>query len=465
VKSAFLGEIDRVTNGYQLSHLAREHVMSVKKFTTAVLAFTAVITTTTIGSNASAENSSPDSTTTTTIPTPVVAGCATTVSGATSTTVNEAFINLCDVVLTQKDEGYDDAVTLNGATFMCSSIPAGTPTAFNRTYFENRMDEISRQVSDWRNTSPRATWAPVNPAKQNCNFPFTSKENSASTSFPVSSTKYGSGSFATTCTTEFKMDTNFVYTMTIPTTNPDNNVDSQGRLLMTLPETKAWPWSLGFSGTRNCTWKLALESAGELSGSIAQNFGDLPKTQANVAWNCKDGYTKVICVSYTVTSEITVTGGTKAFEGASGSGIQTDVRILPALLIDMPFEANGTVLAASVGARYKRSVVKLASSVAKPKSSISLRFKSNPSPVVKKMSYTVSNARKASCSITGKAGSKTITLVKAVKSSSTGLISTSLTNATLRSKLKLSAGKKASLTITCAVGKKKVVKRVSQVLQ
>ena len=435
--------------------------MSVKKFTTAVLAFTAVITTTTIGSNASAETSSPDSTTTTTIPTPVVAGCATTLSGATSTTVNEAFINLCDVVLTRKDEGYDDAVTLNGATFMCSSIPAGTPTAFNRTYFENRMDEISRQVGDWRLqrvSNPTAPWAPVNPPKQNCNFPFTSKESSASTSFPVSSTKYGSGSFATTCTTEFKMDTSFVYTMTIPTSEPSGNS-------MVLPQTKAWPWSLGFSGTRNCTWKLTLDSAGELSGTIAQNFGDLPKTQANVAWNCKDGYTKVICVSYTVTSDIAVTGGTKAFEGASGSGIQTDVRILPALLIDMPFEADGTVLAASVGARYKRSVVKLASSVAKPKSSISLRFKSNPSPVVKKMSYTVSNARKATCSITGKAGSKTITLVKTVKSSSTGLISTSLTDATLRSKLKLSAGKKASLTITCTVGKKKVVKRVSQVLQ
>ena len=132
--------------------------------------------------------------------------------------------------------------------------------------------------------------------------------------------------------------------MTIPTANPEGNS-------MVLPATKAWPWTLGFSGTRNCTWKLSLGTTGELSGTIAQNFGDLPKTQANVAWNCKDGYTKVICVSYTVTSEITVTGGTSAFNGASGSGIQTDVRILPALLIDMPFEADGTVLAASSSAR------------------------------------------------------------------------------------------------------------------
>jgi hypothetical protein len=436
--------------------------MSAKKFTTALLAVTVVITATTLSTNASAPPTSTDvTTTTTTVATPVVAGCSTTVTGATSTTVDDAFVNLCDVVLTRKDEGYDDAVTLNGATFKCTSIPAGTTTDFNRTYFENRMDEISAQVGAWRLakvSNPNAPWAPVNPPKQSCNFPFTSKESNTDATFPVNSTKFGAGSFATTCTTEFKMDTTFVYTMTIPTANPEGNA-------MVLPATKAWPWSLGFSGTRSCTWKLTFGSAGELSGTIAQNFGDLPKTQANVAWNCRTGYTKVICVSYTVTSEITVTGGTGTFAGASGSGIQTDVRILPALLIDMPFEANSTVLAASSGARYKLPVLKLAETVAKPKSSLSLRFKSKTSATNKKLSFTVSNARKATCSITGKSGSSNVTLVKSVKSSSKGLISTSLSTSTLRSKLKLAAGKTAALTISCAVGKSKVVRRVSQVLK
>ena len=437
--------------------------MSAKKFTTALLAVTVVITATTLSTNASAPPNSTDvtTTTTTTVATPVVAGCSTAVTGATSTTVDEAFVNLCDVVLTRKDEGYDEAVTLNGATFKCTSIPAGTTTDFNRTYFENRMDEISAQVRAWRLakvSNPNAPWAPVDPPKQSCNFPFTSKESNTDATFPVTSTKFGAGSFATTCTTEFKMDTTFVYTMTIPTANPEGNA-------MVLPATKAWPWSLGFSGTRSCTWKLTFDSAGELSGTIAQNFGDLPKTQANVAWNCRTGYTKVICVSYTVTSEITVTGGTNTFAGASGSGIQTDVRILPALLIDMPFEADSTVLAASSGARYKLPVLKLAGTVAKPKSSLSLRFKSKTSATNKKLSFTVSNARKATCSITGKSGASNVTLVKSVKSSSKGLISTSLSTSTLRSKLKLAAGKTASLTISCAVGKAKVVRRVSQVLK
>jgi hypothetical protein len=431
--------------------------MSSKKFTAALLAITGVITVSALGTSASAPPVSTEPTTTTTIATPVVAGCATTVSGATSTTVDEAFINLCDAVLTREDEGYDKEVVLNGATFKCTSIPAGTTTDFNRSYFENRMDEISRQVSDWRNSNPRTTWSPVNPPKQSCNFPFTSKESDTAATFPVSSTKFGAGSFATTCTTEFKMDTTFVYTMTIPTSNPEGNS-------MVLPATKAWPWTLGFSGTRNCTWKLTFGSAGELSGTIAQNFGDLPKTQANVAWNCKEGYTKVICVSYTVTSEITVTGGTNSFEGATGSGIQTDVRILPALLVDMPFEADSTVLAASSGGRYKLPVLKLADAIAKPKSTVSLRFKPKAS-ATKKLSYTVSNARKATCSVTGKSGARNVTLVKSVRSSSKGVISTSLTSSTLRSKLKLTAGKTASLTITCAVGKAKVVRRVSQVLK
>jgi hypothetical protein len=436
--------------------------MSSKKFTTALLAIAGVMTVSSLSTSASAPPNSTDATTTTTttIATPVVAGCATTVSGATSTTVDETFINLCDAVLTRKDEGYDDAVELNGATFKCTSIPSGTTTAFNRTYFENRMDEISAQVGAWRLakvSNPNAPWAPVNPPKQSCNFPFTSKESNTDATFPVTSTKFGSGSFATTCTTEFKMDTNFVYTMTIPTADPVGNA-------MVLPNTKAWPWSLGFSGTRNCTWKLTFGSAGELSGTIAQNFGDLPKTQANVAWNCKEGYTKVICVSYTVTSEITVTGGTNSFEGATGSGIQTDVRILPALLVDMPFEADSTVLAASSVGRYKLPVLKLADKIAKPKSTVSLRFKPKAS-ATKKLSYTVSNARKATCSVTGKSGARNVTLVKSVKSNSKGLISTSLTSSTLRSKLKLTAGKTASLTITCAVGKAKVVRRVSQVLK
>ena len=431
--------------------------MSAKKFNSAILAITVVLTAITLSTNASAETDS----TTTPIATPVVAGCSTTVSGATSTTIDEAYINLCDVVLTRKDQGYDDPVELNGATFKCTSSLDGTATAFNRTYFQDRMNEINSQVGEWRFqrvSNPSAVWAPVNPSKQNCSFPFTSKENNTSASFPVTSSKFGAGSFATTCTTEFKMDTTFVYTMTIPTSDPVGND-------MVLPQTKAWPWTVGFSGTRNCTWKLTLGTTGELSGTIAQNFGNLPKTQASVEWNCKEVFTKVICVSYTVTSEITVTGGTNAFEGATGSGIQTDVRILPALLIDMPFEADGTVLVASAGARYKRPVLKLASSVAKPKSSLSLRFKPKALPTNKKLSFTVSKARKATCSITGKSGSRNITLVKTVKSSSKGLISTSLTTATLRTKLKLSATKKASLTITCAVGKNKVVQRVSQVLK
>ena len=427
--------------------------MSAKKFNSAILAITVVTTAIALSTNASAETDS----TTTPIATPVVAGCSTTVSGATSTTIDEAYINLCDVVLTRKDEGYDDAVELNGATFKCTD-PAGATTAFNRDFYMDRINEINSQVSAWLNTSPRATWAPVNPSKQNCSFPFTSKESNTATSFPVTSSKFGAGSFATTCTTEFKMDTTFIYTMTIPTSDPVGND-------MVLPQTKAWPWTVGFSGTRNCTWKLTLGTTGELSGTIAQNFGNLPKTQASVAWNCKEGFTKVICVSYTVTSEITVTGGTNAFEGATGSGIQTDVRILPALLIDMPFEANSNVSAASAGARYKRPVLKFASAIAKPKSSLSLRFKPKALPTNKKLSFTVSKARKATCSITGKSGSRNITLVKTVKSSSKGLISTSLTTATLRTKLKLSATKKASLTITCTVGKKKVVQRVSQVLK
>jgi len=434
--------------------------MSSKKFTTALLAIAGVMTVSSLSTSASAPPSSTDSTTTTSIATPVVAGCATTVSGATSTTVDEAFINLCDAVLTRKDEGYDAAVELNGATFKCTAIPSGATTAFNRTYFENRMDEISAQVGAWRLakvSNPNAPWAPVNPPKQSCNFPFTSKESNTAATFPVTSSKFGSGSFATTCTTEFKMDTTFVYTMTIPTSNPEGNS-------MVLPATKAWPWTLGFSGTRNCTWTLTFGSTGELSGTIAQNFGDLPKTQANVAWNCKEGYTKVICVSYTVTSEITVTGGTNSFEGATGSGIQTDVRILPALLVDMPFEADSTVLAASSVGRYKLPVLKLADKIAKPKSTVSLRFKPKAS-ATKKLSYTVSNARKATCSVTGKSGARNVTLVKSVKSNSKGLISTSLTSSTLRSKLKLTAGKTASLTITCAVGKTKVVRRVSQVLK
>ena len=95
--------------------------MSAKKFATALLAVTGVIAVSTLSSNASAppDSTGATTTTTTTIATPVVAGCATTVSGATSTTVDEAFINLCDVVLTQKDEGYDDPVKLDGATFKC----------------------------------------------------------------------------------------------------------------------------------------------------------------------------------------------------------------------------------------------------------------------------------------------------------------------------------------------------------
>ena len=76
--------------------------MSSQKFTTALLAIAGVITISALSTSASAPPSPADTAPTTTIATPVVAGCATTVSGATSTTVDEAFINLCDAVLTVK---------------------------------------------------------------------------------------------------------------------------------------------------------------------------------------------------------------------------------------------------------------------------------------------------------------------------------------------------------------------------
>lgn len=387
-----------------------------------------------------------------------------------------------DTVITQPDEGFDRPIELTGGKFSCTD-PDGKVSAFDRKFFEEKIDFISRQESAWfqKNAETGTTnpWAPVDPVVQNCAFSTTNTESNTATEFDVTNPTYGAGQFNSTCDMERTIAVSFDYKMTVPLTEP-NGVNG------TLPVTSASAWIAKISGFRNCAWSLAFNNGVDvLSGTVEQDFTPLPDTIQGVSYNCRPGTTKDLCVQYSYASNVIVTGGSGTFIGAERTGVHNETRTLSGILINMPFEVEGanavTIASSRVSAKPVLRLVGAprigAIKTKAQKSVISLRLKKATRPTVriagprtvegvstlgngpdgKPTKVKLSSAPKSSCGVTGKVGKRVVTLKAPVRDAD-GAVTTSITAATLKQKLKLTAGSTAKITVTCSTGTTKIVK-------
>ena len=271
------------------------------------------------------------------------------------------------------DEGYDQVTQLFGNDFDCVVTGTNATHKLDRSWFEGIIDGISGQKRDYI-ANPGAGWNPVNPPTRTCEFKYTVSEANKTSTYDVTNDQFGTGSLSTVCNMNFSMDVSFIYKMTIPREIPGLN--------MLLPNTSAQNWLTDFSGTRKCTWTITFGSGSavdKLSGTVDQDFGNLPRTQPRVSANCNN-FQKTLCVGYTYTSNLAIQSGEGKFAAVkAGEGFQVDVRVLPAALINMPFELDGngaTVISQSVknSVHYPRmSIAGVSSSSEKLKSVITLR--------------------------------------------------------------------------------------------
>lgn len=431
----------------------------------------------------------------------VLAACVVATTSATAATSAGAapVTSIGAITVTPDDGGFDKFIDLNGDDFTCEDS-TGADKKF-KTFFEDQASNLAKQQSDWyasggSSGGARAQWNPVNPSNMplRCTFTSTDKVTNEASNYKVSNETLGESTLNATCDVERTQVVSFDYNMTFPTTSPDQNVDSQGRQIGLLPVTSASRWNVDLAGFRNCVWSMPFNGGVDtVSGTVEQDFASLPDQKPSVSYNCDGKSNKILCVEYTFTSALFVTGGLGEFLNETGGGTQTETRVLPAVLINMPYEVSGEnavrIQSAAQQARpalgLRESARGLGKKVA-PKSSIVLDLKKSKRPSVRIAGPQVTNgglvlgngpdgtpvkikiagAPKSACGIAGRAGKKSVVLKTAVRDTD-GAVVTTLTSSTLQQKLKLSKGAKASLTITCSTGIKasqRTVKKVSILL-
>lgn len=424
----------------------------------------------------------------------LVAGIAT---SAPSVTHADTTFDVGSISVTQPDGGYDNPIALNGATFECVNDVTKAKNMLGRQYMETQIGLIASYQQAWAsNGAVAANWLPTDPALQHCSFQHKTTESKSETkTFTISNDKFGPGTFVANCDMDLTMNVAFDYNMIITKTAPTGNTG-------VLPATSASKWALSFAGSRQCTWTITFgasssattpttspttsttvagsDTKNTLTGTIDQDFTTLPGATPGISFGCKN-LPKTLCVNYTYTSKVIVASGTGELAGISGEGIQTDSRMVPAALSDMPFEvdgANAVVIKSSVGRSLRVPTLTLSGvkKAATLKSVIALnvtKAATSTKAVAAKLRFTVPKAKKAICKVTGKkltvsaTGKKltaTVTLAKNIKSSSKGTVVTKLTSPGVRSKLRLAKGKSTVLTVTCKSGTKSVVKRFTQKL-
>lgn len=229
-------------------------------------------------------------------------------------------------------------------------------------------------------------------------------------------------------------------------------------------------------GFQACAWAMRFGDAksSRLSGTIEQTFG----FSSAGAVPCNGSYAdlaargKVFCVEVLTNADVWVVGGSGEFASTGGTGSFSSGSLAPIVIPTVSgvttqsldrsrmLEIVNLVLPAANSAdsanslkmtlmKGAKATVRLVSP-AKTGGSRTLGAGADGTGLTK---VKISAAPGAKCSVSAKSG-KVSKSVAPAKTDSDGMISTSVTSATLTSKLAVSSGAKVLLSVYCAVGAK-----------
>ena len=217
----------------------------------------------------------------------------------------------------------------------------------------------------------------------------------------------------------------------------------------------------------------------KLSGTVEQTFGmtsDSARIECPASvlakMNGAPSGSNFYCVPWEMNAKVYVVGGSGYFADTGGEGSFSRADVAPIVIPGI-----GSVSGASAGvARALSAVMALLPQADTSQTASAMKMALlkgakasvrlvSPAPVSGKRSLgvgpdgstqvqvKVSAAPGAACSISAKSGSKTKTL-SASKKDSDGMVTTSITAATVKSKLAVMTGAKVTLSVYCKVGSK-----------
>ena len=274
----------------------------------------------------------------------------------------------------------------------------------------------------------------------------------------VSNVKVGQGTIEQTCDMRRTITSTYTLTVSVGAPNTVTVADVQN--------------SMG--GFQACAWamKFTDAKATRLSGTIEQTFGfnGTGRVQCGGQQNPNDT-SLMFCVEVRSDSKVWVVGGSGEYAGTGGTGTFSDVSTAPIIIPG----TQGVKLQSAGAADVIRVVLAglPAAGTSDTANSLKLSLLRGAKSTVRVVSPAVQSGARtlgvgangtglttvklsaapgAKCGVTAKSG-KTSRTVAAPKTDSDGLIATTVTAATLKSKLSVSAGAKVTLSVYCALGK------------
>ena len=309
-------------------------------------------------------------------------------------------------------------------------------------------------------------WTPSQgqPAAVSCASSQESTMTNAALSGTVTNKSVGAGDITQTCDMRQKMDTSFTLAATMSTT--------QG----TPPTFAVSNFKTAMDGYQACAWAMTFKDASvtKLSGTIEQTFGFSNDTASVTCPPEYDGMKSMgtlTCVPIVMNAKVFVVGGAGEYAGTGGTGSFSNTNIAPIMIPNFGASKQSAgvsvMLSALSQAFASASVHAFAAG-----DGMKLTLKTGAKPAVRLVSPVLTGASRtlgvgpdgatpltvklsaapgASCGISAKSGTKAKSVL-APKADADGAISTTVTAASLRTKLGVKTGAKVSLSVSCAVG-------------
>lgn len=351
----------------------------------------------------------------------------------------------------------DFTVTMNGGG---SGPSGGQPPSINCT-----AANVTMSLSSYIQNLDRM-WSQTAAPPAACSMVSESVQTNQALTGTVNNKNIGDGDMSQTCDMKQTLTMSFTYSVTgfgasrVPAVTDFKNV---------------------LSGFQACAWAMSFRDAQstKLSGTVEQTFGmtsDSARIECPASvlakMNGAPSGSNFYCVPWEMNAKVYVVGGSGYFADTGGEGSFSRADVAPIVIPGI-----GGVSGASAGvARALSTVMALLPQADTSQTASAMKMALlkgakasvrlvSPAPVSGKrwlgvgpdgstqVQVKVSAAPGAACSISAKSGSETKTL-SASKKDSDGMVTTSITAATVKSKLAAKTGAKVTLSVYCKVGSK-----------
>lgn len=274
----------------------------------------------------------------------------------------------------------------------------------------------------------------------------------------VTNVNVGQGTIEQTC--DMRRTVTSAYSLTVAAGAP--NTVTVGEVQNNMAGFQACAWTMKFTDTKST----------RLSGTIEQTFGFTSTGRVQCGGQSNPNETNLMfCVEVRSDADVWVVGGSGEYAGTGGTGSFSSVSTAPIVIPGAQGVKVQSLRAADVVSLVLSGVLR--ASTADTANSLKLSLLAGAKPSVRVVSpapqsgvrtlgvgangsglttVKLSAAPGAKCGVTAKSGKKSKTVL-APKTDSDGMIGTTVTASTLKSKLSVSAGARITLSVYCAVGK------------